>query len=1004
MKILRIRFENINSLKGKHEIDFQKNPLAGAGLFAITGATGSGKSSILDVITLALFCRIPRVTEGVTKGFIEKSGLVLTRNMSEAMAEVTYSCNAGEFTSQWSIKKNRNGNFNDYHMQISDAAGILLDLKKAEVPARNEAHIGLNFEQFVKAIILAQGDFAAFLKAKKDERGRLLEKVTGTSIYRELGKAAYQKNKALGQELEKLQSREYSLSEQLMTDEDYQLLLADIEQADLHIEACRLLIEKLKGQEKLKEDISVLSQTLAAAEANLLQARQKHTVFLQENGERMQKHARLLPYQRMLWDWKELNRRLAEQQQIMQALEHQLKGCEEEDRSVKEAVKTLTRTDAPVKEALEGFQQKVLSLQNKLEQEVLLSTNASRLIMADAAELSLNLDPADPAAADLCVEIEKAHNNARLEILNPHLSETLRHDPLKKQKELQAAEETLQKILAETALWEEKKLQKSELEKEILQVQKEMEEIPARLAEALQSQKETELRLHMLQKDKTIRDLTASLEEHRKKLVDGQPCPLCGAIDHPFSEGLPETHDDLEVKIKEETIRNEQGRKTINTLETTLLNREQWLQKAQKTLAERDAEAKSLEEKMSHLKLNLPEDYRTGEAKSALTRVKQEQEYVEQYRTLTENRRKLEALSTKVKEWQQYFMSARALSEELKGIYSGKDVLAETQALQTRFTGNLARQQKLLQDQQAGSATLREVKDGFDALTRQLETELEEYETPAAALSQLMEDGEYARLQQEGNHLVQDIRSLDSAQEVHGKNLKDLKEKDTDISLEQLQKLRLERENESREQNERRDGLKGKQKVQEKITEDLKALQHDITLQKQKNEKWVLLNKYIGDAEGKRFSTFAQELTLMQLMGKANKRLALLSERYRLAIPEEGEDDSLVVVDTHMGDMRRSVKSLSGGETFLVSLALALALSDLAAHKVEIKSLFIDEGFGSLDKLTLDQTMDTLEKLQYETSKTIGIISHVEAMQERITTQIKLEKGGQGHSTMRVAG
>jgi DNA repair protein SbcC/Rad50 len=103
---------------------------------------------------------------------------------------------------------------------------------------------------------------------------------------------------------------------------------------------------------------------------------------------------------------------------------------------------------------------------------------------------------------------------------------------------------------------------------------------------------------------------------------------------------------------------------------------------------------------------------------------------------------------------------------------------------------------------------------------------------------------------------------------------------------------------------------------------------------------------------------------------------------------------SLVVIDTNMGDMRRSVKSLSGGETFLVSLSLALALSDLTSKTVEIGSLFIDEGFGSLDKLTLDHTMDTLEKLQYETGKAIGVISHVDAMQERITTQIKVEKGG----------
>ena len=128
----------------------------------------------------------------------------------------------------------------------------------------------------------------------------------------------------------------------------------------------------------------------------------------------------------------------------------------------------------------------------------------------------------------------------------------------------------------------------------------------------------------------------------------------------------------------------------------------------------------------------------------------------------------------------------------------------------------------------------------------------------------------------------------------------------------------------------------------------------------------------------------------------------MLNDRYQLDIPEKDKDDSLSVIDTHMGDLKRSVKSLSGGESFLVSLALALALSDLASRQVDIKSLFIDEGFGSLDRLTLDMTIDTLEKLQFETSKTIGVISHIEAMQERIATQIRLTRNGQGYSSMEI--
>ena len=116
----------------------------------------------------------------------------------------------------------------------------------------------------------------------------------------------------------------------------------------------------------------------------------------------------------------------------------------------------------------------------------------------------------------------------------------------------------------------------------------------------------------------------------------------------------------------------------------------------------------------------------------------------------------------------------------------------------------------------------------------------------------------------------------------------------------------------------------------------------------------------------------------------------------------EGEDDDLVVVDTNMGNERRSVKTLSGGETFIISLSLALGLSDLASRDVLIESLFIDEGFGTLDPEVLETTIGTLEQLQAESNKTVGIISHVDSMRERIYTQVQLEKQQNGFSTMKI--
>ena len=181
MKILKIEFRNINSLRDTHSIDFTVEPFTTSALFAITGPTGSGKSTILDVISLALFNHIPRLGKISRKEILEK-GAVLTRNQKEAFARVTYECKTGIFTSEWNISTARTGSLRDYEMQISrEPEGEILDLKKSDVPGKNEELIGLNYNQFIKSVLLAQGEFSQFLRAKKEERGELLEKISGSS-------------------------------------------------------------------------------------------------------------------------------------------------------------------------------------------------------------------------------------------------------------------------------------------------------------------------------------------------------------------------------------------------------------------------------------------------------------------------------------------------------------------------------------------------------------------------------------------------------------------------------------------------------------------------------------------------------------------------------------------------------------------------------------------------------------------------------------------------------
>ncbi|MBX9753641.1 MAG: exonuclease subunit SbcC, partial [Pseudomonadaceae bacterium] len=212
---------------------------------------------------------------------------------------------------------------------------------------------------------------------------------------------------------------------------------------------------------------------------------------------------------------------------------------------------------------------------------------------------------------------------------------------------------------------------------------------------------------------------------------------------------------------------------------------------------------------------------------------------------------------------------------------------------------------------------------------------------------------------------------------------------------EQLQGLQSLSKTLSERQGELRAQLQG----DELRRQGLQALFAEIGVKQVDYDLWQQLNSLIGSADGAKYRKFAQGLTLDHLVYLANQQLQRLHGRYQLARRSSGELE-LEVVDTWQGDVARDCKTLSGGESFLVSLALALALSDLVSHKTSIDSLFLDEGFGTLDGETLEVALDALDALN-ASGKMIGVISHVEALKERIPVQLKVHKSvGLGYSAL----
>lgn len=182
----------------------------------------------------------------------------------------------------------------------------------------------------------------------------------------------------------------------------------------------------------------------------------------------------------------------------------------------------------------------------------------------------------------------------------------------------------------------------------------------------------------------------------------------------------------------------------------------------------------------------------------------------------------------------------------------------------------------------------------------------------------------------------------------------------------------------------------------------LEQLQQKIKKQTNIRDRWATLNSVMGSYDGNNFRKFAQGLNLEIVLSYANSHLRELRPRYQLeGVP--GRDLDIQVIDCDMAEERRSLASLSGGESFLVSLALALGLSDSSGQTRSIESLFIDEGFGTLDTETLDSALSVLETLE-ASGRQIGIISHVEGLADRTEARIEIKPSGFGHSQVTVRG
>ncbi|WP_034888267.1 AAA family ATPase [Gillisia sp. Hel_I_29] len=1010
MKILKIEFTNINSLRGSHEIDFTKEPFISSSLFAITGPTGSGKSTILDVISLALYGKIPRIpgSRPISKTDIEKFGTILTRNQKEAIARVTYECKHGIFSSQWNISTNRNENLRDNDMEIFDhQKQELITEKKSEVPDMNEELIGLSYDQFIKAVLLAQGEFAQFLKVTKKERGALLEKITGTGVYRLLGQKVYEKNGLLNKVIEKQQTEIGIIKNALMADEVLESKKKDILIKTTELENFQKDIEGLKNALELKKSIQKQASEISSLEDERLLAVKKLSIFDEEHGAPLKQHEKVQDFSEELRNWnlyKQEEKKIREEQITTV---HSSKANSDKITALLSNVSAFTRTDTNTSnlyQHLTNFRDKILTLQEQRKEKLNEHTLERTKLKAELDQTSIELNNESPNS--LKIAINESVNEIAYSLkswkdeFQVSESEEIANLRAKFQENYKKTREASREYAAIEALEKEIYRNSSDLEK----IQPQLQELPDRIDKQQKKVENCRTKEENLTLKRENELLKASLQQHRHSLRDGEACPLCGALDHPYAEQLPEKDTSLDLRLEE--IRKELAIE-ISILNTATTNLENFRRSAE----ELKANAINLKNNLQKLNVNFKAKF--GE----LSGVKNIQELektcddlekkIEDLNQFATEQKKLKHLKTALPildRLDTILKDGKLLKEKINELYSGNNVQQEVENYQNNWI-SLERDQKNLKDTQTKLESeveqlVKKIKSSEGVLLPLLKAK--GFVAIEEAYAVLMHTNEANQLRKERQEIQKSIDNSIASLKLLKIQLEELVKNDVESKeekvLEQLQ-LKLQQ----------LDALSTECKETERIIKNqdesvlrLNSLQEQIAEKEKETRRWRMLNELIGDRSGNKFNDFAQDLSLSRLIKLANARLKDLSDRYLIDKPTEDEDDGLVAIDAHMGGQRRSVKTLSGGETFILSLSMALALSDLASKNVEINSLFIDEGFGTLDPETLDQTLDTLEKLQAESFKTIGIISHVDSLKERIATQIKLTRNGQGYSTLKV--
>ncbi|WP_251978623.1 AAA family ATPase [Salinicola avicenniae] len=1104
MKILAIRLENLASLAGRHELDFTTPPLADQGLFAITGPTGAGKSTLLDALCLALYGNTPRLRQAPARDSqiadigsdtltTADARTLLRRGSASGFAEVDFVGRDGRrYRARWSVRRARDridGSLQKIEQSLTDLeSNQLLTAQKNEFKQLLPQRLGLTFDQFTRAVLLAQSEFAAFLKADDNDRSELLERLTDTQHYSAISRAAYQRVRTAKSVLEAIDAR-----------------LADAVPADA--ETRKQLEQEASVEEKALAELQAHIATQQREQAELEREAEMANAWREaENGLQQAESAcrdrdddrRTFEQLQSLAPWREraqrhrtLERNLANRARELSQAQETLRDREQEahtlDTQRQAAEADRDRADADYQAAqptLEEARRLGAALerqQQQFEQEseerrqlaarIETDQRQAEVLTEERQRIDHDLEAQRQALEHLLAESADAVPKATLETLRSDLN---RHRD--------AAQASLGALQTLTQAWQEAE----RLAQESASVTRQQESEHARLhqlerdgqqAKSTLAAQETQARHVTEQVERARIARSDSVEQLRQWLRNDEPCPVCGGTDHPYlndPHATPPTHpgeamlEAIEAQEREqletETRQLEAARERHHRLGAEWRACRDGLKALEQQLASllprRQAADRALDAYEEAAALLRAEDARTW---LAARREQSQRDYdrhgerlarldtIERQQRPREAERQRNALSLGKLEARQALSRQRlaALDDSLPTLARSRDdteaalraclgehasatawqaaleqrrqqAQQQLESLQTRWqSASQAQTQQaqqltyLRQRQQEEQQEFERLDAGWrawradqpalsDARIDQLlawnEADIRELGDTLDALARERDTARITRDERRRALLAQRQALLpDAPSDIGNPRLDDATSRHLAERLEARRQQALELEQQRHDLQERRDVAQQHLREDDRRRQAQQEGARKRESARQEVNRWERLNGLIGSADGKRFRRIAQAYNLDRLLLHANQHLKSLTPRYRLR--RGGSDLGILVIDGDMADEQRSVHSLSGGETFLVSLALALGLASMASRQLAIESLFIDEGFGSLDPQSLALAMDALDGLQAQ-GRRVGVISHVQEMHERIPLQIRVEPSGNGASSV----